>query len=516
MSRLPVAGAGSRPRLALVALAAASASLAQPAAAQNWLLVPSVTAEATATNNATFASKDQAQSDLVLDVFPKLSVNGRGARLQVQGDIGLGAVHYLNGSLSDRLLPSGNLDLKSTLVDRLLYLDGSLSAASSVNDPFAGRPEGATAFNTLSTVRGQVSPALIYAPSAYTQFEARDRTTLIKSSGDDLAADDSRRRVRRQDDLLRFERKPVPLGLTLEATSEKTTYQVQDLAALSLVTARATATWAPNPELVLGVRTGRDRSSFSLNKFTDPLEGVTLNWKPNDRTELDAVAERRFFGKSGLLSFSHRSPFLNVVARLQREPTTSSDSLGVLAAGSDLTAALDEILSTRITNPIERSRAVQDLIISRGLSPTLTQALEIFSESAQLQESATLTLVVLGARHTAALTVFSSKAVALSHPGEASLALNIRDNKQDGGSLQLSRRLSPQSSVNLFISGTRVVGLGLAADLASVSKSVRLSFDQQIGTHTTTSVGVRRQLLTSSSQPDAQESSVFGSIVHRF
>ena len=273
----------------------------------------------------------------MLDVFPKLSVNGRGARLQVQGDIGLGAVHYLNGSLSDRLLPSGNLDIKSTLVDRLLFLDGSLSATSSVNDPFTGRPEGATAFNTLSTVRGQVSPALIYAPSAYTQFEARDRTTLIKSSGDDLAADDSRRRVRRQDDLLRFERKPVPLGLTLEATSEKTTYQVQDLAALSLVTARATATWAPNPELVLGVRTGRDRSSFSLNKFTDPLEGVTLNWKPNDRTELDAVAERRFFGKSGVLSFSHRSPFLNVVAtpaaRAHRVERLAGSSCGRLGPG---------------------------------------------------------------------------------------------------------------------------------------------------------------------------------------
>ena len=49
-----------------------------------------------------------------------------------------------------------------------------------------------------------------------------------------------------------------------------------------------------------------------------------------------------------------------------------------------------------------------------------------------------------------------------------------------------------------------------------MSKSLRVSFDQQIGTHTTTSVGVRRQLLTSSSQPDAQESSVFGSIQHRF
>lgn len=506
----------SRPRLALLALAAASACLARPALAQNWQLVPSVTAEATATTNASFTSKDQAQSDLVLDAFPKLAINGRSARLQVQGDIGVGAVHYVNGTLSDRLLPSGNLDLKSTLVDRLLYLDGSLSATRSVTDPFAGRPEGATAFNTLSTVRTQLSPALVYAPSAYTQFEARDRTTLIKSSGADLAPDDSRRHMLRHDDLLRFERKPVPLGLTLEATSEKTTYQVENLAALSLVTGRATVTWAPNPELVLGLRTGRDRSRFSLNEFTDPLEGVTLNWKPSDRTELNAVAERRFFGKSGQLSFSHRSPFLNVVARLEREPTTSSDSLGVLQPGSDLAAALDDILATRITNPIERARAVQDLIISRGLSPTLTQALEVFSEGAQLLESATLTLVVLGARHTASLTVFTSKLVALSHPDEASLALNVRDNKQDGGSLQFSRRLSPQSSVNLFISGSRIVGLGLAADLAAVSKSVRLSFDQQIGTHTTTSAGVRRQLLTSTTQPDAQESSVFGSIQHRF
>lgn len=505
----------SRPRLALLALAAAAACAARPASAQTWLLVPSVAAEATATNNATFTSNELAQSDLVVDVFPKLAITGRGARLQVQGDIGLGAVHYVNGSLADRLLPRGNLDLKSTLVDRLFYLDGSLSATSSVADPFAGRPEGATAYNALSTVRGEVSPALIYAPSAYTQFEARNRTTLIKSSGD-LAADDSRRYVRRQDDLLRFERRPVPLGLTLEATSERTSYRIQDLAAQSLVTLRATATWAPNPELVLGLRSGRDRTKFDLNEFDEPLEGVTLNWKPSDRTELNAVAERRFFGKGGELTFNHRSPYFTVFAQLQREPATSSDSLGVLPAGSDLAAALDNILSTRITNPAERAREVQEIIIGRGLSPTLTQALEVFSESAQLQENATLTLVLLGARHTASLTVFSSKAVALVRPGENSLALNVRDNKQDGGSLQLSRRLSPQSSVNLFVSGTRLVGLGAAATLSSVSKSLRVSFDQQIGTRTTTSVGWRRQLLTSSVLPYAQETGVSATILHRF
>jgi uncharacterized protein (PEP-CTERM system associated) len=127
-----------------------------------------------------------------------------------------------------------------------------------------------------------------------------------------------------------------------------------------------------------------------------------------------------------------------------------------------------------------------------------------------------MTLVLLGARHTASLTVFSSKAVALTHAGENSVALNVRDNKQEGGSLQLGRRLSPQSSVNLFISGTRLVGLGVASDLSSVSKALRLSFDQQIGTRTTTSVGVRRQLLYSSQQPYAQESSVYGTILHRF
>ena len=268
--------------------------------------------------------------------------------------------------------------------------------------------------------------------------------------------------------------------------------------------------------MVLGLRTGRDHTRFQLNEFTDPLKGVTLNWKPSERTELNAVAEQRFFGKGGELTFNHRSPYFTVFARLQRTPTTSSDSLGVLPAGSDLAAALDEILSTRITNPVERAREVQEIIVNRGLSPTLTQALEVFSESAQLLQSGQVTLVLLGARHTAALTVFSTKAVALTHPGEESLALNIRDNRQDGGSLQLSRRLTPQSSVNLFVTGTRIVGLGVAADLASVSKALRVSFDQQLGTRTTTSVGVRRQLLYSSQQPYAQESSVYGTILHRF
>jgi uncharacterized protein (PEP-CTERM system associated) len=500
---------------ALAMLAAAAACMPRLAAAETWLLVPTLDAQVTATSNATFAAKDQAETDLVFEVFPQLAITGRGAGLRVDGAFGVSAVRYLNGSLTNQITPSGRVAAQAVVVDRLLFLDASVAGTRSVADPFLGRPEGESTFNLLSTLRTEVSPALVYAPSPYTQFEARSRIAVTRIDGD-IEADDPRRRVRTQRDLLRLERRPVPVGATLEALNETTDYESQETSALELTAGRGTLTVSPSAELVLGLRGGKERVKFALNDFTESIRGVTLNWNPSERTRLDAVAEERFFGKGGELTFNHRSPYFSVSARARRQPATTADSLGVLAAGTDLASALDQILSTRISNPLERSRVVQELIDSRGLPGTLTQSLEIFSEAAQLEESATLTLAVLGARHFGSLSVFSSKATELTRAGESSLALSLRDNKQDGGSFQFGRRLSPQSSVNMAVSGTRVVGLGLLAGQSSVSKSLRLSFDQQLADHTVTSLGWRRQLVFSTSQPYAQEIGLFGAVSHRF
>lgn len=494
---------------------ASNEALAAPGPQPAWRLQPSLTASLVLTNNAGFTSKDQAQTDVVAEVVPELGIIANGARLKVNGRMALGAQHYVNGTQADRLVPRGNVELQSTLVERLLFLDASVSAASSVSDPFVGRAEGSSGFNDVSSVRVEVSPALVYAPSPYTRFEARRRAAVTHSAGD-LADDDPRRYVRRINDLLRFERQPTPLGLVLEATHEDSTYRVGDQTALDLATARATLTWALNPDLVVGVRGGRDRTRFALNEFDEPLKGVTLDWRPTPRTRLSGVAEERFFGKGGELQIDHRSPFMNLLFRLQRLPVSTTDSLGVLAPGSDLASALDSLLSSRFSNPAERAQLVQELIASRGLSPTLTQALEIFSSQPQLEQSGTLTLVLLGARHTASLTLFGSRSRALFRSSESSVALDLQDNRQEGGSVQVSRRLTPQSAVVLFVTGTRVVGLSELAERHSVSKAVRLSFDQQLGSRTSTVVGVRRQLLSSTQQPSAQETSVFGSYLHRF
>jgi uncharacterized protein (PEP-CTERM system associated) len=502
-------------RPALLALAAAAACAPALAPAETWRLEPTVEAQVTASSNPAFLPAGQAEADLIVDVFPQLAITGRGAGLRVDGSIGANAVYYLNGSLTNRIVPRGRLSGEAVVVERLLYLDASVEATRSVSDPFLGRPEGASTYNLLSAVRAEVSPALVYAPSPYTRFEARSRFIDVKTAGE-IADDDPRRHVKTQQDLVRFDRRPTPVGITLEAQRETTEYDSQQVSALQLATGRATLTMAPSQELVLGLRGGREHVKFALNEFDESLRGVTLSWNPSDRTRLDVVAEDRFFGRGGTLSFTHRSPYFSVLARARREPTTTADSLGVLPAGSDLSSALDQILSTRITNPLERSRVVQDLIDSRGLSPILTQALEIFSEAAQLEESATLSLAVLGARHFASLTVFRSQSTELTREGESSLAISLNDARQDGGSLQLGRRLSTQSSINLLVSGTRVVGLGAQAGLSSVSKTARISFDQQLGGKTITSVGLQRTLVTSTSQPFAHETSAFGAITHRF
>ena len=121
--------------------------LAGSACAQAWRVEPSVATTAVATNNVDLAPSETARSDLLLTFTPQLLLRGTGSGYQLDGTVAATAVHYLKGSLTDRVLPSSHIGLNTRVVDRLLFVDAQVDAETTGTDPFRAVGEGVTAYN---------------------------------------------------------------------------------------------------------------------------------------------------------------------------------------------------------------------------------------------------------------------------------------------------------------------------------------------------------------------------------
>jgi uncharacterized protein (PEP-CTERM system associated) len=505
------------------AVAALVAVAPAPALAQTLRIVPTIDARVAASNNIEFATDARAQDDVVVDLFPQISISGQTARLRVNGTLGVSLVGYVNRSLRNRVLPRADLGATATLIDRFLFLEGQATADRTVADPLSATPGGETSYNVLSSIRTRLSPYIDYRPTPNVQFYARSDSSLIRQSGSTLTAADINRDATVQQRLVRLQRLPVPLGFVAEARSQDSRLLDSDPGSgLKTAAARLTVTYAPAPELVIGLRGGRETSKFTLEDVSEPLYGGTLQWTPSERTSLRFEGEDRYFGRGWLADIRHRSPFLALTARSERTPTTSPLSLALLGAGGDLAGLLDSILSTRVIDPVARAAQVQDILRSRGLSATVGRPLEIFSESAQLSQSNEFIASLFGVRHVVTLSVFLRKATNLTIEGGQVIGAPVSSNRQDGGSFEISRRLTPLDSVDVRIDGLRVrivtrpTGATSDAEQSSVNKSVRLSYTRTLSTNTSATFGFRRQLLNASTGSNAQETTAFAGLSHRF
>src|SRR5437868_5856373 len=98
------------------------------------IVQPTLDMRAVATDNSLLSSANK-RSDLIADVKTGLLVRRRGARLSIDGDIGLDFIAYADHTQPDRVLPRGKLDLNATLVERNLFFDGGVEARRTRADP---------------------------------------------------------------------------------------------------------------------------------------------------------------------------------------------------------------------------------------------------------------------------------------------------------------------------------------------------------------------------------------------
>jgi uncharacterized protein (PEP-CTERM system associated) len=489
------------------------------AAAQKLQLDLSLESQLVASSNPGQQADSERRGDLILDLHPKMRLRTLGAGMRL--DVTAGAIvrTYAQGTQTNRVEPDLDGRVSAELVDGWVTLDGSVRMSAAATDPFTGRTQTNADITpgSFRQVRTTLSPRLRRDLSPEWQLQAASDNAWQRSD-DPNGSIGARETTHVQENVVRLQRRPVPLGVTLEMRSQR---QNNDAAprggtVLAIDAARLGASYQVMPGLAGGLTVGQERSTYLSRDDRDSLVGFSVDWQPNERTFVRGSTEKRFFGQAFDVAVGYRTPFVAVSGAVSRQPGASSSSLGTGPAGGDVASLLDSLLTTRIPNPVERAAAVNRLITERGLPQRLGQASELIDQTPQLVQNGSLQLVLLGVRHSVALGLFSRSARELSRDGEPSLVSSNADFRQRGGTLVFTRRLTPTMTMGLSAERSRTEGLAAQAGDYLRDYRLRSELTKAVNSRTQLTASLGRQLLKSNRSGSRSETRAQIGLVQNF
>jgi uncharacterized protein (PEP-CTERM system associated) len=486
-----------------------------PAPTQLPIFQPELAVSGVLTDNALLAPNSSRVSDAIGQVSVDLRARLRGARVTLTGDIGADFIGYARDQENSSVLPRGSLDLASILIERTLFFDAGVEASRQRGDPFAPQGTGPAIANTMSTVTWRASPYFQhdFTPTVSALVRSDTIATTNSSDGSNVIAPGGST-VQRE--IARIERKPVPIGLALEASREETTYQ-SGATPLTVDSARATVTVGVDQELLFGAVGGYDHAVYGITN-DEAIYGITTRWRPSVRTQLDADVEHRFFGTGWNIHFRDRLPLAVVDLSWLRGASGTPAAIGLPTADSNPALLLNSLLSSRITGTDARDSAVDEVTETRGLPTAFAQPIDVFSETPQVAQTFQLDMLVNGVRDSLLGSIFYSKAETL--PGATvSTTAPAPDSQQWGGSVGMYHRMTPNMAAGAEVtySDVQAIGTGPRAGDASRQWVATLSLTRRINKQASLACGVRHlsahvTLASTDSSYQVDENQVFAGL----
>lgn len=487
------------------------------AIAQTWRLEPSATATITATNNSGFANSVESGGDVIVELKPRVALTGRGARHTIDGFIEANSLNYVRNTVPNELIPTARLALNANAIERWLSLDAAAGIQQSTANLFSAASNATVPSVRQQTTQYRLSPYLDHAFTPSDSLLYRNDNFWTRRTSD-VSTSATRSDIEQHSHALVFAHRPLPFGYSLEANQEETDFVNGGSTRVQFASARGVLTYAVDPTLILGAVGGAERNDFASSTSRDTIRGLRLRWRPSERTDLDASAERRYFGNGWNAVWSHRSPFMAVNLNLAKQPASQPSSILLTNTGGDLRSLIDAAYTTRFPNLVERAVVVDTAITNLGASARSTGPIAVFSDYAQLQRRAALSVAFLSPLSVLTIQLFRVESVQLQRPDAAALPLPPinADNAQLGGSVAFNRRLTPTLAIEALVSGVKVEGRGTSQGQSSSTKSSSLSANQALSAKTRAIAGARRQISKSNVVNPAQETAAFVAIEHRF
>ena len=482
----------------------------------------SVEARAAATNNGGVDDSGMRQGDFITSLRPALDVTHKGAGFNADVHAAATLIDYAKDTQPDGVLPDVHATMGATLFDRWLKLDAAGYLRAAESDPFGVRTDDLTAANRRNDWGVLAGTTLQHDLGRDASFLARHQIGVTRGGASVGASGDDETRLNTNLTLVRFERKPTPLGASAELTrlDNRSSGGAGD-SRYTLTTGRLRGTLMLVGDTSVSVLVGQDRSDYLLSSHVDSLYGAALDWTPGPRTSLALELEHRYFGESGLLRLEHRTPFLALSIEMRRQPVDATSSFGTLAQGTDVRSALDAILTTRYPDPATRAGVVDGVVSSRGLDSRGGgggAAVDLVGDYPQLQTAARASLALLGSRNTLSLTAYALTTRALTRDGDPLAGSSTAaDSRQRGATLQLEHRLGVQLSAMLSGNWSRIEGLGASME-RSEEQTWRLSLLDHLSRRSDVTVGLQwnRFETTAAGQRSFDATLALVGLIHRF
>jgi uncharacterized protein (PEP-CTERM system associated) len=497
------------------AFACAGLFLACSADAQSWTFTPGVKVLVTASDNIRLATDEAAERDVLVELTPAFTLIGNGKRFKALGSFEFPAVHYVERTERDRILPRGSLTGTLEAVEKMLFVDAGIVSAQYSNDPLGPRQDGPGTLNTVTNTQYRISPYSTYRFGGE-GTEARWRSDFTWMHTTDISPELRQAYVGKHN--LAFEHAPRPFGMLLSYDRTDTRFDQEGSVRLTDEIARLALNLGVTQQLSFGAAAGIERASYLIAAENDrTFAGAQLRWQPTERTLLNARWDDRFFGSGWLGVFTHRMPWLAWNIQSSRDVTTFPQQLLTLPAGSNVAAVLDALLTTRYPDPILRAQAVQEIIAQQRLPAALSGATPLYTNGVNLVTTLNGTVTLLGVRSALALNVYRTRTE--NAPGVLASLIGVptvlNSNEQRGGSVTLNRRLSPLTAASMTVLRQRIVTLPPLAPETTTQHTLRLQLNRQLSPRTDAVLGLRFQDVEATNGNNARENAVYAGFGHR-
>ena len=462
--------------------AAIPALVAGPIWAAKWDIHPTLSTDATYTDNVALAPAGSEKGAWVTQVTPGISVNATGAQLRLNATYGAQFLNRTeNGSgsadrqVNNQFSGSGNAEL----VKRVLFVDAT-GSVSQQNVSLLGPQADSNINNTgnRATVRTfSVSPYLRQAFGYSAQGELRLTHSTASTSDTTSLANTQSNGLN-----MRVSSGPAFKLYTWNVSYSRNSVDSAGQPAVTTETFTAGGRRLITSQVALTSSVGYEKSDYVAiaNTPSGAFWNAGVQWTPTPRTNLAATIGHRYFGSTRSLDFSHRSRLTTWSAGYSEDITTT---LGQALVPSSVSTAgyLDTLFLSSVPDPVERQKAVQAFIAQNALPPSLSVPLNFLTTQTILTKRWQASVGIQGVRNTVLTNVFrqTSESLAAGVPlsGQGDFA-SSNTVQQTGGSALWNWRLGTQTAANLSASYTRneFPGLDRKDDVKSVLLSVNRQF----------------------------------------
>ena len=502
------------PHSATVVLALGFALGALPALAQSWHAVPSISLEETLTNNASLAPSDLAKSDIVTQLTPSLAFSGKSAHSNVNGSISIPILLYARtGAENNNVYPLCSILGNVEAVEKFLYVDAEVSVTQPFLTPYGAQPisYSSSTQNRYTSSLYRISPYVQgYAPGEV-RYELRNNSYWTNLSGAAITTNNSYT----SEWLGRIDSPVAPLGWLAEFDLTDVNFSNQSPQRTNL--ARAGPRYAYDPQLLFQLTGGYEDNHYPLSSYSGYTYGAGVAWRPTRLTSAIANWEHRFFGSSYLLAFDHRTPLSIWSLIASRGITSYPQQVGTQTAGNDVTGLLNQLFSSRITDPNARQDAVSDYISSRGLPTKLAGPVNFYSQQILLAENLGATVGLLGVRNNIFLNVYYLRNEPISGAGNPipSVLAGANNNTQTGVNLVWTHNLTSLATLSLTANALRTEANGTGPGTTNQG-GARLVINAPLSPQTSVFAGARYQILHSDVATPYTEAAVFAGLSYTF